>query len=298
MLISKFCKVTLVYRLLSFGLAMSLMLAFSSCAGNKKTENLPSGNFQYKGVWLTHHYLESDGRRLHYVSGGDSSKTCLLIIHGSPGSWDDYKKYLVDSALRANFYIISVDRPGFGGSEEGNPLPSLSAQSSLVSKILDSLKSYNLPLIVMGHSYGGPLAVRFTIDNTNQVMHSILLAAAIDPACEEEESFRKILIKKWAQKILPNAIKSSNAELMTLKSDLLVMDKEWDKIKTPLLMIHGTGDMLVPYQNTVYARNKIADTNALKIIALKKVNHFIPWTHYSLVKSELLKLATPTPNSH
>lgn len=246
--------------------------------------------FQVNGVILTAHLIEHEKQNLYFVTGGDSLKPALLFVHGSPGSASDYYKYLTDSTLGKMYYLLAVDRPGFGSSNEYDTMPSLKAQASIIQSVTSILKPSNLPITVIGHSYGGPLAVRLAIDFPDTYNKVVLLAAAVDPNLEEKEWFRPVFANQFVSWMLPNAIKASNAELMALKDDLMVMDKEWEKLKAPILMIHGTKDMLVPYKNTVYAQAKKPNSTDLKILSLPKVNHFIPWTHFDLVKEQLKQL--------
>lgn len=260
------------------------------CSGYEKPSLGGTIQFQENGMVLNARLVSKESQNLYFVTSGDSTKKALLFVHGSPGGASDYFKYLTDSTLTKMYYLIAVDRPGFGNSDGYDTMPSLKAQAAIIQSVAGMLKSENLPMVVIGHSYGGPLAVRLAIDFPETYQKVVLLAAAVDPLLEEKEWFRPILANDFVSWMLAKSIKASNAELMALKDDLMLMDTEWDKLKAPILMIHGTSDMLVPYKNTLYARLKKSKEFDLKIISLPKVNHFIPWTHFGLVKENLIKL--------
>lgn len=236
-----------------------------------------------------HNYLNINGQAFHYVSVGDKKLPALLILHGSPGGLGDYVKYLADSQLTKVFYLVAVDRPGFGESGYGVGLPNLDEQVKIIHHFSDHLEPGQLPITVMGHSYGGPLALRYAMLYPNEIKRLILLAAAIDPALEEKEWFRPLFKTRFFHLMLPGAINASNAELITLKADLEKAMPDWKNITMPVEMVHGTKDMLVPYANTAFARKMLPDTAQLHILTLTKVNHFIPWTHYDTIKAVILK---------
>lgn len=273
-----------------FWLPILVVVFFMGCANNPTPQLNSTMQFQVKGVQLTAHFIEQEKQNLYCVTSGDTTKPALLFVHGSPGEASDYFKYLTDSTLRKMYYLIAVDRPGFGYSNGYDTMPNLKAQAAIIQSVAAKLKACNLPITVVGHSYGGPIAVRLAIDFPDTYKKVVLLAAAVDPNLEEKEWFRPLLANDFVSWMLPSSIKASNAELMALKDDLMLMDKEWQQLKAPILMIHGTKDMLVPYKNTVYAQSKKPDSTDLEIVSLSKVNHFIPWTHFNLVKEKLVHL--------
>ena len=234
-----------------------------------------------------HRFLSNQYGKIHYVITGDTSKQALIFVHGSPGGWEDYAKYMRDSALLQFYCVVSVDRPGFGESDYGKPMITLAEQSTLVGLVVKATGK-DKPVVLVGHSYGGPLVARVNMDFPESIEHLVLLAAAIDPAMEEKEWFRPVA--RALSFMLPGALNASNEELAHLKQDLDVMMPLWPKIKNQVTMIHGTKDVLVPYANTAFAINHIP-ANQLKLITLEKVNHFIPWSHFEVVRNTLIRIA-------
>ena len=103
-------------------LLLSWVVFAQSCArfitGDREAKN----NFAKKGIDLQLRSEIIDGRTIHYAMTGNADKPTLFFIHGSPGSWDAFKTYLKDEDLRANFRLISIDRPGFGQSGYGREM--------------------------------------------------------------------------------------------------------------------------------------------------------------------------------
>ena len=107
---------------------------------------------------LQHHFLSVDGHRLHYVANGKSDKPALIIIHGTPGDWRQYSRYLLNESLLSQYYMIVIDRPGWGESQLGGDLAiaDFSLQAKIIAGLASHLKahSHGQPVILMGDSLG------------------------------------------------------------------------------------------------------------------------------------------------
>ena len=55
-----------------------------------------------------------------------------------------------------------------------------------------------------------------------------------------------------------------------------------------MIIIHGTDDSLVPYQNVGFMEKEFTNVSDLKVISLKGEDHFIVWTKEKLIKDSLL----------
>src|SRR4051812_30515200 len=120
--------------------------------------------FSQQHIPATIHYYTSHGRTIRYVSVGNDSLPTLLMIHGSPGSMSRYTVRFNDDTLLRNFKMYAVDRPGYGYSGFGDPEPSIQKQSEMIRLILDSLNKAKHPIIIVGSSYGAPIACRIAMD--------------------------------------------------------------------------------------------------------------------------------------
>jgi pimeloyl-ACP methyl ester carboxylesterase len=63
---------------------------------------------------LTHHRLDVNGTRLHYVSAGTDGSP-ILLVHGFPESWWAFHKLI--PLLAATHRVFAVDLRGFGDSD-------------------------------------------------------------------------------------------------------------------------------------------------------------------------------------
>ncbi len=217
-----------------------------------------------------------DGRTVNYAEAGDKTKPLVLFVHGSPGSWSAFADFLRDSSLVANFHLIAPDRPGFGHSNFGRAEPSLKKQSEFLYQVL---KRYpEKKAILVGHSLGGPVIAQMAMDFPDNVRGLLFVAPSIDPALEPDEWFRPLLRNFVVRTFTPISLVVSNEEIIDLKEELEMMTDGWKSLKTPVYMLQGDQDTLVPMENAYYP-GKFMPDSLIHIQLLSGVNHFIPWSH-------------------
>jgi hypothetical protein len=54
---------------------------------------------------------------------------------------------------------------------------------------------------------------------------------------------------------------------------------------------------MVPYENVAFAKQYL-DSNKLEIITINNANHFIPWSHYNIIKNVLMRLPIESAGKH
>jgi pimeloyl-ACP methyl ester carboxylesterase len=253
-------------------------------SSKKTTEFFSKSSTVFKDV----NYKISEIHQIHYIETGDSTKPTLLFLHGSPGSWDAYKKYLSDLDLQKKHRLIAIDRPGFGYSNFGEA-ENLEAQANLILPFIQS-KNNNQSITLIGHSMGGPVAVKLATKNPKLFKNLVILAGAIDPKAENPENWRPILMAKPIKYLIPGAFRPSNEELWWLKEDLKIMKSQVYKITSNVIIIHGTEDSLVPFSNVAFMEKEFINAQKIETIPIEKADHFIPWSHYEIIKKSLLNL--------
>ena len=121
-----------------------------------------------------------DDARLHYIEAGASGgeKAPLVLIHGNPGSVRDFE--LIIPALAASRRVIAVDRPGHGYSERPDiDAASPAAQAGQLHAALAGL-GVQRPILV-GHSWGGSVALAYALDLPGDVGGLVLLGTRAYP---------------------------------------------------------------------------------------------------------------------
>lgn len=234
-----------------------------------------------------------EGQKIKYVAVGDSTRPCVVFIHGSPGSLSAFIDFLGDTALLKQAELIAVDRPGFGESNFGVGERSLAKQARVLVPILKRAAGKR-PLILVGHSLGGPIIARVAMDYPNLVQGLVFVAASIDPDLEPNEAwFRGPLATPFLRWVLPRSLRASNEELYHLKPELQSMLPLWKNITVPCIVIQGGEDSLVPAGNADFARKMLINAH-VEYVLPPDVNHFIPWTNPELIRNAVTKMVTQT----
>ncbi|NOT91528.1 alpha/beta fold hydrolase [Ferruginibacter sp.] len=93
--------------LYSFALVIVwLLLAQCFIMRNRWSDKKAYKVFKSKDVPLTIFDTVINNRHLHYAVCGPDSLPTLVFIHGSPGSWMNYMKYMWDADMRKNSGLL------------------------------------------------------------------------------------------------------------------------------------------------------------------------------------------------
>lgn len=234
------------------------------------------------------HYFVND-RTIHYVQAGDSTKPVVIFVHGSPGSLSAFIDFLVDSVLLQQALLITTDRPGFGYSTFGVAEPSMQKQAAVLKPLLERY-SKNRPVILVGHSLGGPIVARMAMDYPELVDGLVLVAASIDPELEPNETwFRAPLATPFLSWLLPASLRASNEEIYHAKPELKKMLSLWGEIRCPVIVVQGEKDTLVPPENADFSESMLVNAS-VTVIREEDVNHFIPWSHPELIRNAVVNI--------
>jgi pimeloyl-ACP methyl ester carboxylesterase len=213
------------------------------------------------------------GGRIGYVVSGRPEGIPVVFLHGSPGSWEDWKLVLQRPRLTSRFCLVAVDRPGWGMSADTGVL-SFAEQSRRLATVL-TVCGPDRPVILVGHSLGGPLAVRMAADYPEQVAALVLLAPALDPDLDTVRWYNRLADNRLAEWLLPDRLGRSNDEILKVQSDYRRLGRDMAALTLPTLLIHGAQDRLVSPKNSDYARRKMIRAELRQVI-LPNFGHLIP----------------------
>src|SRR5688572_16035262 len=234
--------------LIGFLVLISIWLVFAQCSMKfRMSDGEAKEKFSQDNVTLITEFIIVDGFEMHYAKTGNDTLPTLFFVHGSPGGWSAFERYMHDKDLLSRYRMIAVDRPGFGYSQFGDA-KNLEDQSKLIGPLVKSFKN-GKPMYAVGHSYGGPVIVKLQVDNQGLFDGLLLLAGSVDPKEEKPEKWRYIMKIPPLKYFLPGAFRPSNTELVYLKEDLKELDKEWEKVTCPVWILHGDKDTYVPIAN-------------------------------------------------
>lgn len=265
-----------------------LLVTLDSCMQFRLSKTEIDERFKSQNTTGQQSTYQFQSRTIHYAKTGRADGPLVLFIHGSPGSLSDFMGFLCDSTLQAKAILISVDRPGFGQSNFGRGEPSLEQQAKIIKPLVETYKK-NQPVILVGHSLGGPLIARMASDYPELIDGLIFVAGSVDPALEPPNWWRTPFATPFFRWMIPRSIRASNDEIYPLKGQLEELNDRWDLINAKTIIIHGTKDSLVPFGNAAFIEKKLESSHP-KTVYEEGMDHFVPWSHPHLIKKAVLDM--------
>ncbi|MEM7177373.1 MAG: alpha/beta hydrolase [Pseudomonadota bacterium] len=155
------------------GVALGGLVAVKGCSGAPgfdaaEAERLypPIGKF-----------VEVDGQRVHYWEAGHGPT--LILVHGASGNLRDWT-FDVAPQLAKSYRVIAFDRPGFGHSDRGAERgwdPAVQART-----LHDASRKLGVEeAIVVGHSWGGALALSWALQYPDETIGVIPVSGVSMP---------------------------------------------------------------------------------------------------------------------
>jgi len=210
----------------------------------------------------------------------------ILVLHGWGGSSSSWTKVLEFLSLKG-YKVICPDFPGFGKSDS----PPFSWDVADYMKwVVSFVKSQDLDeLFLLGHSFGGRVAVKFALFYPEKIKALILCNSAgikHEPGFKTRIIFRLVHIgniifspkllarfKDKARHILYSFLRHKDyvkAKGVMRQSIKKVLEEDLlpvlSKIKTKTLIIWGEKDKMVPVKDA-YMFNEKIDNSKLEILA-------------------------------
>jgi pimeloyl-ACP methyl ester carboxylesterase len=230
-------------------------------------------------------YVDFENKKVRIIEmqkAIDTALPILVFVHGSPGSSMDFKKYLLDESLHQKVNIIAYDRIGYGNENTGEVLNSIALELEVLKKVIG--KNNSQKVILVGYSYGATI-VMAAIENYKQ---KIALAPSVRG--DLEPMFWVLKLYEWnaTRTLIPEILQAASKEKLKHVTELPTLKKQWNKSNSKVLVIHGTSDKIVPFENSLFLE-KIMDKDKFSLIPIKKGTHALVWTDFELIKSEILK---------
>src|SRR5882724_2382349 len=210
----------------------------------------------------------------------------IVFIHGTPATGAIFGEQFRQPFPRAD--LAALDRPGFGASGPDLRRPSLEDQANAIGAQFETEPKRKT--ILVGHSYGAPVALLAALKFTNQVAGVVLVAGSIDPAQERIYAIQRFADWPFVSWLVPRSLRQCNRELLTLRDDLVCLQPQLSKIAVPVVMLQGGKDRQVPVANVDYLRAQLAiagKTNLFDQLVFPDYNHFIPWEHPDAVEASI-----------
>ncbi|MCE6958371.1 alpha/beta hydrolase [Cereibacter sphaeroides] len=243
--------------------------------------------------------LAVSGGRVHANVEGEGPD--LVLIHGASGNLRDFTFDLV-KRLKAEFRVIALDRPGHGWSEldapGGNDVETAAAMLREAAAALGVSRP-----IVLGHSYGGAVALAWGLQDPIGTHGLVILAGASmpfgatgRPVTLSEERFApppalprmvvatlvdQTLARIFAPQIpppgyadnigaplalRPGTFRLNAWQLATLSSDLEPMVRRYTDLPLPVEIVHGADDRTVSVRSHAASLARLLPNATLTIL--------------------------------
>lgn len=222
--------------------------------------------------------MNIDGININYIDYGKKNANAIVLLHGW-GQNIEMMRMLGDP-FKEKYRIIILDFPGFGLSEEPKEVIGVDGYTCILEKLLNKLNIKN-PILI-GHSFGGRVAVKFS--SRNDVSKVILLSPALRG--HDKKGLRVKLLKVmkkvpllkelefWAKNHIGSRDYKAASPMMkqvlvkTVNEDLSFDAK---KINVPVILIYGDLDSEVPEEDTKEYEKLIPDCG---LIMYEGCTHF------------------------
>lgn len=203
---------------------------------------------------------------VNYIDYGNKKGDAIVLLHG----WGQNIEMMqmLGEPFKKDYRIIVVDFPGFGLSQEPKSAMDVGGYTSLIEKLLEKLNVKN-PILI-GHSFGGRVSVKFA--SRNDVKKVILLSPALRGHDKKGlktkilKTLKKVPILKnlegWAKNHIGSRDYKAASPVMkevlvkTVNEDL---SSDAKKIKAPVILIYGDQDSEVPVDDTKEYERLIPD---------------------------------------
>lgn len=252
------------------------------------------------------HKIDIKGVTLNYRLGGEG--TPMIIMHGW-GS-DHSTLSLFERVGRECHTVYNIDLPGFGKSSEPLTAWTIDDYSDMLEEFTQKLGIENP--IILGHSFGGRVAIMYAAKNP--VSRLILIDAAGIKPRRTLSYYLKVYPYKFAKKVYPLILGKKRAEKLIddMRNKLGSIDyrtsspkmrqimvkaintdlrKYLSDITAPTLLLWGENDTATPMRDAHIMHRNIKNSN---LVSFPGAGHFSfldnPYQSASVVRRFIMPL--------
>lgn len=258
-------------------------------------------------------FVEARGLRIHYVQKGTGPD--VVLLHGASGNLRDFTFNLVDLLAR-DYRVTAFDRPGLGYSTRADRFTgafNAKAETPQDQAAVLAAAATQLGIrrpIVVGHSFGGAVAMAWgldqeaaavvslggaimpwpgALDSQYQVLGNPIGGAVVPQfvtAWYSEDRAREAVARIFAPQSVPegyldhvgpglslrrDTIRANGRQVAALRPALVEMSQRYASMPVPVELLHGTADTTVGYEIHAVAAAKILPD--VRVTPLDGVGH-------------------------
>src|SRR5882724_1393374 len=275
-------------------------------------------------------FVNVEGANLHFVISGAGRP--VVLLHGNPGSCQDWAR-LYGPLATSRYQAFAFDRPGHGHSDRPNHNGDVTVevQSRMLCAALAELR-VERPILV-GHSWGGALALAYALSYPRDVSGLVLLAPAVYESDDGVSFLSKLpawpvigdvmnflftpLVSAWlvrtdlekafapdtvprnylrhtlAEWTVPKKVKWYSVDDALLNESLPKFADRYAGIRVPVAIITGDSDQIVPADENAHRLYKSLPHSHLDVLPL--TGHQIPFTRPAAVLAAIDYVAALSP---
>ena len=221
--------------------------------------------------------IKIKGMDINYIQYGEGRD--IILLHG----WGQNIEMMMPlgDRFKNNYRITILDLPGFGSSDEPSTPLSIYDYSDILEEFIEKLKISNP--IVMGHSFGGRVAIIYASHNS---VDKLILFGSPCVRRQKELSFKVKMLKSlkkvpglnklegFAKKHIGSRDYKAASPMMrqilvnTVNADL---SSEASKIGCPTLLFWGSEDAEAPLEEAKELEEIIPDAG---LIVFEGLSHY------------------------
>lgn len=259
-------------------------------SGFVMTEKEIRNHYKNKPVKPTYFTIRNDSVSLFCATTGSDTLPPLLLVHGAPGAWYGSRNLLDDTIVQKQYHIIAMDRLGYNKSRfkgKRGAVTSIETQAIAIHEAL-RLNHSSKTGVVMGSSFGGPIAAKIAIMYPDRFHQLVMLAPAIEPDKEKYWWFHLFIRGGLVRALMPKFVNNATDEKFAHVEELKKLLPEWSKLSIPITMVQGGEDNVVYPSNLDFAKKALLGKPA-EFIFLPASGHMIRSQNPELVRSIVLK---------
>lgn len=252
----------------------------------------------------------------------------IVLIHGLPGCAYDWAP-LMDALAERGFHAIAYDRIGYGRSDaRPDDDFTIAANARDLLGLLESQDLHDVTLV--GHSYGGPVAIEAAGRDASRIGRLVLIASAGPPEAGGEPPpaiFRVMFsapVLAWLRAVPPagravqaamsrdafatepqpewwlpqlaanmggpNSLRSFGAEGAKVGAGDAPIDPV--TVSRPILLFHGDDDRLVPLSVGKWIKDHARQA---ELVVIAGGSHMLPITHTGELADRIASFARGAP---